>query len=210
MNSLLKLDIKTILILLLGVFLIYKSCNTKGTQKGETIRVDGKKYELLKHTVDTEYIEHTQTVTKKGKDIYHDTTIYVPVPMSVDTLNILKSYFSKKVFKDTLKLADSLGFIFVTDTISQNSLYSRTWNTKVRKMKIKETTIVKELPKNQVFFGFTGTVNKVDLFNSASLQFTLKNKADVLYNLNIGLGTTRQPGMTPFIGVGVHWLIKLR
>ena len=39
---------------------------------GRTIRIDGKKYEVIKHEIDTIEIEKTKIVTKKGADIVHE------------------------------------------------------------------------------------------------------------------------------------------
>jgi hypothetical protein len=205
-----KLDLKTLLIIVLGAaLLLTQMCSGGGDKPGDIIDVDGKKYELLKHSVDTEYVPVEKIVTKRGKDIYHDTTIYVPLPLSFDTMEMIRNYLSMNVFKDSLKLDDSLGFVVVSDTLQMNKIRTRVWESKINKIKITDTKIVKELPKNQVFIGFNTSINKVDFISSVGLSTTLKTKSDKLYNLNLGLMGSSN-GMTPYIGGGLQWKIRLK
>jgi hypothetical protein len=204
-----KIDIKTLLILGLSVALILMSllngCHDK-KETGKIIKVCGKSYEVIKHDIDTIITEHETTVTKPGKDIYHDTTIYVPVPQFVDTSAILRDYYSKKVKKDSLTLPDSLGYVKVTDTLFQNDILARKWEAMVRKTTISEKLIVKDLPKNQVYVGLTTGFNKVNLVNYAGPTFLLKTKKDKLYSLGFGYSTA---GSVSLQG-GVYWKIKLK
>ena len=97
LNFLKKLDFKTLLILALVVVLVLmRMCSSKPEpKKGDIVKVDGKKYEVVKHDIDTEYVKVTQTIVKKGKDIIHDVPVYVNVPVNVDTNAILKDYYAK-------------------------------------------------------------------------------------------------------------------
>lgn len=205
-----KLDLKTILIILLGsLLLLTQMCSGNRDKPGGVINVGGKNYQVLKHTVDTEYVPVEKIVIKRGKDIYHDTTIYVPLPVSFDTMEMVKNYLAMNVFKDSLILDDSLGFIVVSDTIQMNKIRTRVWDTKINKVKIRDNKIVTELPKNQVFIGFNTSVNKVDMIGSVGIGTTLKTKSDKLYNLNLGLMNTSN-GMSPYIGGGLQWKIRLK
>lgn len=205
-----KFDLKTLLIIVLGAtLLLTRMCSGGEDKPGDTINVDGKDYELLKHKVDTEYVPVEKIVTKKGEDIYHDTTIYVPLPMSFDTMEMIRNYFAMNVFKDSLKLDDSLGFVVVSDTLQMNKIRARVWESRINKMKITDTKIVKELPKNQVYIGFNTQMNKVDVIGSVGLATTLKTKTDKMYNLNIGLMNTTN-GTSPYIGGGLQWKIRLK
>ena len=130
------LNIKNIALLLLIAIVVFQQCggNKKGT--GEIVKVDGKKYELLKHEIDTIEVVKTKVVTKKGEDIYHETIVEkeVRVPVNVDTNAILKEYYTKVLYKDVLVLPDSLGTVAVTDTISQNKIFGRTFNANVKQV----------------------------------------------------------------------------
>ena len=210
------LNIKNIALLLLIAIVVFQQCggNKKGT--GEIVKVDGKKYELLKHEIDTIEVVKTKVVTKKGEDIYHETIVEkeVRVPVNVDTNAILKEYYTKVLYKDVLVLPDSLGTVAVTDTISQNKIFGRTFKANVKQRVIKETTIVKELPKNQVYFGFVGQFNKVDFIGGLSTVVILKTKKDKIYQVNLGVTNSTIDGVNgefkPYVGAGVYWKIRLK
>jgi hypothetical protein len=210
------LNIKNIALILLIAIVVFQQCggNKKGT--GEIVKVDGKKYELIKHEIDTVEVVKTKVVTKKGEDIYHETIVEheVKVPVNVDTNAILKEYYTKVLYKDVLVLSDSLGTVAVTDTISQNKIFGRTFNANVKQRTIKETTIVKELPKNQVYFGFGGQFNKTDLITGLSTGFILKTKKDKIYQFNLGVSNSTIDGVNgefkPYVGAGVYWKIRLK
>ena len=211
------LNLKNIAIALLVAIVVFQQCggNKKGT--GEIVKVDGKKYELIKHEIDTVEVVKTKVVTKKGEDIYHETIVEkeVIIPAVIDTAALLKDYYSKVLYKDVLVLPDSLGTVDVTDTISQNKIWGRTFNANVKQRIIKETTIVKELPKTQVYYGFTGGFNKVDVVANLGAGVLIKSKSDKIYQLGIGVankvGTDGTNGvLTPFIGGGVFWKIKFK
>jgi hypothetical protein len=183
---------------------------------GKTIRIEGKKYEVIKHDIDTIDIVKTKIVTKKGDDIYHETIVEkeVIIPAVIDTLALLKDYYSKVLYKDVLVLPDSLGTVDVTDTISQNKIFGRTFNANVKQRVIKETTIVKELPKTKVFFGVEGGFNKPDFVSHVGMGLLLNTKKDKIYNLGVGVTNQTTDGtngaFTPYIKGGVYWKIRLR
>lgn len=198
-------NILTIFFSLIIIFLLFK--NNK-ENKPIITKVDGKKYELLKHNVDTIVIKNTQTIIKEGKDIYHETIVYDTTYLSlpIDTSKILSQYFTTVIYKDTLKLKDSLGYITLIDTITQNKIDGRKWIANVNKLTINNTTYLKELPRNQVYIGFNGEVNKTNLVNGVGLGFIFKNKKDNIYLINAGVNTR----LTPYINGGMYWKIKLR
>lgn len=210
------LNIKNIAIAVLVVIVLLEIWNPGGVMPGRTIRIDGKKYEVIKHEIDTVDVIKTKVVTKKGDDIYHEVIVEkeVQIPAVVDTAALLKNYYSKVLYKDVLVLPDSLGTVAVTDTISQNKILGRTFDAKVRERTIKETTIVKELPKNQVYFGFDGGFNKADVVSHVGTGLILKTKKDKIYQLGVGVANRTTDGtngsLTPYIGGGVYWKIKFR
>ena len=166
--------------------------------------IDGKPYEVIKHEIDTIDIVKTKVITKQGKDIYHDTTIFVQVPMSVDTMAIIKNYFAKNVYKDTLHLPDSLGYVILLDTISKNTIESRMFTASVKQRTIKETTIVKELPKTKIFWGVGMGFDKVNYVNNLQVNLLVNTKCDKLYNIGAGVDINK----TPFINASIYWKIK--
>ena len=210
------LNFKNIVIAALIIFVLLEWFNPGGVMPGKKVFIAGKAYEVIKHEIDTVDIVKTKVVTKKGEDIYHETIVEkeVIIPAVIDTMALLKDYYSKVLYKDVLVLPDSLGTVAVTDTISQNKILGRTFNANVKQRTIKETTIVKELPKTKVFYGLEGGFNKADFVSSVGAGVLINTKKDKIYQL--GLGVTNQTtdgtngGFTPYVRGGVYWKIKLK
>ena len=210
------LNFKNIAIAALIIFVLLQWFNPGGILPGKKVFIAGKAYEVIKHEIDTVDIVKTKIVTKKGEDIYHETIVEkeVIIPAVIDTAALLKDYYSKVLYKDTLILPDSLGTVSVIDTITQNKILGRTFNANVKQRTIKETMIVKELPKTKVFYGLEGGFNKADFVSSVGAGVLINTKKDKIYQL--GLGVTNQTtdgtngGFTPYVRGGVYWKIKLK
>lgn len=210
MKSLLKLDVKNILLILLIGIVIFQQCGKTTEKPGELIEVDGKKYELLEHRVDTVYEEKIVEVPKyTPKYIEKIVEVEVQIPQNIDSLEIIKEYFSKFTVKDTLVL-DGLGKGYITDIITQNKIESREirWDYKIPT--ILDTKIVKELPKNQLYIGLNSNFDKVNLVNSVGAGLILKTKRDRIYQLNTGIANSINGEAQPYIGGGLYWKIKIR
>ena len=210
------LNIKNIALLLLIAIVVFQQCGGNKTKTGEIVKIDGKKYELIKHEIDTIEVVKTKVVTRKGEDIYHETIVEkeVLIPAVIDTAALLKDYYSKVLYKDVLVLPDSLGTVSVIDTISQNRILGRTFNASVKQRTIKETTIVKELPKTKLFYGFEGGFNKADVVSHIGMGILLNTKTDKIFNLGIGVANRvvdgTNGGLTPYINGGVYWKIRAK
>ena len=185
-----KIDFKTIIIfgLIVGI-LCLRFCNVK--PDGKVVTINGKPYEVIKHTIDTVYTPIVQTVYKKGKDIYKEVPVYVQLPGDVDTVQVIKDYYSKVIYKDTLKLKDSLGYVSITDTIFNNSILGRVWDSHINKITINDRMIVKELPKNQFYLGSELGLNNQTVFTSFSPSLLLKTKKDRIFSVGVGLGPNK-------------------
>ena len=211
------LNFQNIAIAVLVIWILLQWFNPGGVMPGgRIIEIDGKKYEVIKHTIDTVDVIKTQVVTKKGDDIYHEVIVEkeVQIPAVIDTAALLKNYYSKVLYKDVLVLPDSLGTVSVIDTISQNKILARTYDAKVRERTIREELIVKEPAKNQVYYGLNGGFNKEDFVSSVGAGIILKTKKDKIYNLNIGVNNRTVDGVSgtfsPYVGFGTYWKIKLK
>jgi hypothetical protein len=210
------LNFKNIAIVALIIFVLLQWFNPGDILPGKKVFIAGKAYEVIKHEIDTIDIVKTKVVTKKGEDIYHETIVEkeVIIPAVIDTMALLKDYYSKVLYKDTLVLPDSLGIVALNDTISQNRILGRTFNASVKQRTIKETTIVKELPKTKLFYGLEGGFNKADFVSSVGAGVLINTKKDKIYQL--GLGVTNQTtdgtngGFTPYVRGGVYWKLKLK
>jgi len=198
-----------ILIVGLIAFIVFKQCSSEDKEI-KSINVDGKKYELLKHKIDTFVVEHTQIKYRKGKDIPYEVIVEkekkveVPVYIKADTERILKDYHAKVLYKDKLVLDNELGTIEITDTISMNKIIGRKWNAQMRERTVTDTKIVKELPKNQVYIGAQGVIgNSIVMVGP---QITLKTKKDNLYGVNLFLDANGNK----YYGASIGWKIRLK
>ena len=224
-----KMDIKTVVIMGLCVFLLLRNCSSDSEETGEIVKVDGKKYELIEQKIDTVIIEKTVKVpTYVPKYITKEVIKEVEIPIDIDSLAVIKDYYSRITVKDTLQLnydfplevTDSLGnkplpnlgYGILTDVITQNSIQSRNVDWYFKIPTVYNTKIVKDLPKTQLYYGFNLGFNKTDIFSSASGGLILKTKKDRLYQLNLGVSNQPTPtsSLSPYVGVGMYWKINLK
>jgi len=209
-----------IILLLLGIILFLRGCGTDYGDK-TIVDVDGEQYELFESKTDTIFVEKEVKVTKYvPKYITKEVIKEVEIPVDVDSLAIIKDYFSKVTVKDTLSLAydfpdvvtDSLGnkpsgdlgFGILTDIISQNRIESREIDWFFKIPTVYNTTIVKELPKNEFYYGFGLGVDQTNGLNNFSGNVLFKTKKLNIYGLNLGL--SNQLGeYKPFVGGSMYW-----
>jgi hypothetical protein len=194
-----------IIAVLIAVIFLQRSCSTTTKDGKEILKIDGKKYEVLKREIDTVMVPVNHNVYKSGKDIYHDVPVYIQIPLNADTAAILKEYFAMHVYKDTLQLKDSLGYVSVIDTITKNGLMGREWNAKVNKITINNTTYLKELPRTQLYLGGSLGIQKPS-YTSIGFNAILKTKNDHMYG--IGIGTNSQ--LNTYIQGSMLWKISLK
>ena len=224
MNWLKKFDFKTIAIVVLCVVLLLRNCGGDDVEI-ETIEVDGKDYELIEQKTDTIVItKEVKIPTYIPKYITKVKTVEVEIPIDVDTLAIIEKYFATYQIKDTLNLSyefpngvtdslgnkpsPNLGFGIITDNISQNSIISRDVDWTFKIPTIYNTTIVKELPKNEFYWGLNGGFNREDVITNIGGGLILKSKKNNLYQLGIGIqNNSNTSQLAPFISAGMYWKI---
>jgi hypothetical protein len=150
----------------------------------------------------------------KGDDVYHDTTIYVPTYVQVDTAAILQKYYVTNSFIDTIKLNNNQGFVYLNQDISENKIASRKWSATIKPKIVREPAPEPPPIKNQVFFGINGAISREDWVNSLGMGVILKTKKDHLYQIGTGVANRTVDGVTgefrPFINGGVYWKIKVK
>lgn len=199
-------NIKNIIILgLIAVILFMKFCTNKTTKVGDDIKINGKNYEVVDKKTDTIYKDTGYVKYKKGKTIYRDVPVFIDVPENVDTQAILKEYYAKNIYKDTLILNDSLGTVAIRDTISENKIVSRTYDIKVREKIIRDIFYVKEKPRNEWYVGANAALNAKDLFGFAGSSLLLKNKKERIYSLGFGFSPSINRNITPMVFGGLYY-----
>jgi hypothetical protein len=227
MSWLRKFDLKTILIMALCVVLLMRGCETEDVKDIEIVEVDGKDYELIKQTIDTVFVtKEVKVPTYIPKYITKVETVEVEIPIDIDTLAIVEKYFSTYQVKDTLNLSyefpngvtdslgnkpsPNLGFGIITDNISQNSIISRDVDWTFQIPTIYNTSIVKELPKTQLYWGLNGGFNREDVITNISGSLLLKTKKDKIFQLGLGVqNNSNIQQLSPYISAGMYWKISL-
>lgn len=142
-----------------------------------------KPIEIVK--IDTFEVVHDTTIYKPGKKIIKDTTIYdtTYLQAKVDTGAILKDYFAKNVYKDTILFAE--GSVSLVDTISQNKILGRIFKASVTQKIIKE---VRELrtppppPKAALYWGIMAIKQDEKFGYGGGLMYKTANKG--IFQLN--------------------------
>jgi hypothetical protein len=196
-----------IIIAILASIIGVEQCRSYQKQKNdkETVKVDGKKYEVIKRKTDTIYVFKDSIVYRPGKKIPYQVLVekFVYLPTKIDTNAVINAYFAKVVYKDTLKI-DSVGYISVTDTLYKNKILGRSWAYKIQQKTIKDYMIVKEAPRNQFYIG--GSVLAGGDRILAGPQVLWKTKTDNIYGMNAYV----DPYGNQYYGFSLNWKIKLK
>ena len=176
----------------------------------EYIKIDGKEYELLKKTRDTIFIDSIITITEYKPSPPKIITETVEIPADVDTLAILKDYYSKYLYNDTLQI-ETFGEAYITDVVTQNRIDSRKVRFDIKIPEITETIYVKEKDKYKVFLGLGGGFYPEDKSPQSFYgSMLIKTPKDNAYNINIGGAVIgfENTEIKPFVSLTHYWKIK--
>ena len=152
----------------------YRSCNgIKDVQVVEKV------------VIDTVYQQKTFTKYKKGDSIPYF-VVAIDTTTIHDTITIVNDYLTVKAYTDTIK-QDSNIFV-IADTISQNSIKSRSFTAKITEKTIYVKEFYAEKAKYSLFWGIRGDFSQSNGLEvlSPGLMLNAKNKA--LIGLNVDLG----------------------
>lgn len=154
----------------------YRSCNAiKDIQVVESV------------VHDTVYKTNVSTRWKQGKDIPYVIVRTDSVQKYVhDTVFILNDYNLTKAYSDTIK-QDSNIFV-INDTISQNSIKSRSFTAKITEKTIYVKQFYAEKAKYSLFWGIRGDFSQDNGLEvlSPGLMLNAKNKALIGFNVDLG------------------------
>jgi hypothetical protein len=182
-------NIQTLVILVLVILVLLKTCGGLGSS--DPIEKVITKVEVRYDTLEVE----KRVFVPKVKTVIRTNTITDTVfkKYKIDTLAILKDYYSKYVYQDTLKL-DSLGYVVIMDTITQNKIFSRRFDSQIL---IPTTTITNDIYLNQSkFFGGVSIGGNKSQINFLSGDLLYKSKKDNVYGLGIGVNQNLEPIIT--------------
>lgn len=163
---------------------------------------------------DTVEVEVEVPYEVEGEIVYKDSIIYVPTLVKVDTALILKDFYAKNLFNDTIKLNNSQGFIYLNQVVSENKIVSKNWTSNIKPKIVREPAPEPPPIRNQVFIGVNGALSKEDFVNSLGMGLILKTKKDHLYQIGLGAANRTVDGTSgefrPYLNGGVYWKIKLK
>jgi len=184
-------NIQTLLIVVLAaVLFLQRGCSSTPPVEPEVITEVVTRWDTLKVT-EKEYVP--KYIRKTIIDI---DTFQAPI----DTVSILKDYYAKYFYTDTIKI-DTLGTIIVSDTVTRNLISMRDVQSNIF---IPTTTITNTvyLYKREFYGGISvGSTNQAVQNINAELLYI--NKKRQSYGFGVGLNPQWQPVYT----VRMYWKI---
>ena len=198
------LDVRHFIILVLACALFFLRGDNNTITKEIVKEVPG---EVIHDTIPVpEYIE--------GEIVYLDSIVYVPTLVQVDTAEILKDFYAKILYSDTIKLNNNQGFVYLSDSISKNNIVSRKWSASIKPKIVREPAPEPPKVRNQVYVGLNGAWSEKDWVNSIGTSVLFKTKDDKIFQVGVGVANRTfdgvSGGFTPFINGGVYWKIKFK
>jgi hypothetical protein len=198
-----KDHIQILIIALLAIIILLQRC-TSSPHACET-----------KTTRDTIWIHKDSTIYSKPQLIK---TIAVPVEQwnteylpDTNYTKLLKqyqdivvTYLSSNLLQDSIKI-DSIGYIKIIDTISQNIIKGRSTSYNLKYPIIKETITILPEPKKQVYVGVGLAGNRYNFIDEVSLGLLYKDRRDRIFGASI----MASPSGVEY-GVQSFWKIKLK
>jgi len=162
--------------------------------------------------IDTVWVKHDSLIYSKPKIVTVIKGVpqiqYVPdtsyAKLVVQYKDLVDLYTAQNIFSDTLKI-DSIGYVNVKDTITENIIKGRSYNYKLKYPVVTKTITLQVPPKTQVYIGGGLQGNQYNIINQFSAGLLLKTKKDKIYGLSAGISTD---GKIQY-GLQSYWKIKL-
>ena len=174
-----------LIVVLVALLLLQRSCSSDPTISEPVIIT---KVETKWDTITINKVKYVPKWTEKIVTVYENDTIIINTP--IDTLEVLKEYYAKNVYIDKIVL-DSLGTVTVTDTISQNKIFSRQIKSDIL---IPTTTLTQEIYLNnrEFYWGLNVAGNKTQI-NYLGGGILYKSKRKNIYGLGVGINENFTP-----------------
>lgn len=193
-----------VFLLLVAVILFQYITRPDPPDYTEYIKIGGKEYILLSKTRDTFWRDSIILVPKYIPGV--DNIIEVEVPAEVDTNAILKDYYSKVFYRDSIPI-DSIGYAIISDTLHRNRIHSRVPYFSYRIPTFIETIVVKDKPKHKFYIGGGLNFNGTEFLSNAYGSVLWLTKKDKIFTLNLG-ATNMGDQVHPYYGGSIYWRIK--
>jgi hypothetical protein len=201
-----KKHFKDLIYISLFIVIILQTCG-KFQPKGDIIKRDSVITYITHDSTIREKPIVTNTVVPTKQTIiekyYYDTT---SKDLKEKYLELAKKFETLKTFDQTIPI-DTIGYVNIKDTVSQNDIKGRSvnYNIKEKQVFIKETIIKQAEPKRQLYYGGELGASNLGL-NSAAVGLIYKDRRDNAYKISGGINFNLQPQIT----VGYYKPIKLK
>jgi hypothetical protein len=195
-----KLQSVNILIILIGLLIFLKSCDS-----GSDIKIKPKRDTVWIHKDSVVYSKPKiiNTVLVKYKERspeYLPDTNYKNLVVQYNKL--ADKFLASNIYKDSLKI-DSLGYVIVNDTISNNLLKKRSFVYNFKYPKVIE--YIPEKKRNQIYYG-SGVVLGDQSLQAINIGAILKTKKDHIWGVNVGINSNQQI----IYSVQTYWKLSFR
>ena len=175
-------NIQTLLIVVLVVIILFMRSCDGGNDPIEPKVIT--KVEVRYDTIET--IKETYVPKWKIKIVTEIDTFQTPI----DTVAILRDYYAKYFYSDTLQI-DTVGYAIINDTITRNTILARDIRTNIL---IPTTTITKEIYlNNREFYWGLGLQGRTDQINYLGGELLYRNKKRQVYGFGLGVNQDFQP-----------------
>lgn len=173
-----------LIVVLVAIILIMRSCDGDNSGNGITEPITITKIETRYDTIVKSVPEYVPKW--RVKYVTEIDTFQTPI----DTVSILRDYYAKYVYSDTLKI-DTLGYAVINDTISRNTILSRDIKTNLL---IPTTTVTNTVYINQreLYWGL-GVQGRKDQLNYLGGELLLRSKKQNVYGFGLGVNQDFQP-----------------
>ena len=208
LKTLNKISVSELLVLILLIIILLQKCG------GSPSNPTGP--QIVRDTVwvhkDSTIYSKPQIVKIIPVDVHHDSTIkeYLPDTSSMAKLIaqyelLLNKHFEKNIYSDSANI-DTVGKVYITDTISGNKIEGRKINYNYKLPFITNTITIPEPKKTQWYFGWDVRGRESELIDQISAGVMIRNKKNHLFGGTIGVGKDN------FVRVGLssYWLIKIK
>lgn len=204
MSKFIQKNFLNLVVLILLAIIFVKSCKIKPSV--DQIRIIRDTTWVIK---DSTIYSKPQVIKTIPVNVYHDTIFKEYIPDSnygklvVQYQNVVNQLLAKNIHSDSLKI-DSIGYVHVLDTVQKNLISGRSFHYSLKYPIIKETIIMPEKKKNQVFIG--GNIQGSTSANQINTGLLFKTKRDYIFGGTIGVNSN---GALQY-GVQSFWKIKLK
>jgi hypothetical protein len=181
-----------LIVVLIVVIILQRSCSGPSVNlnlPNNNTLTEGAVITKIETKWDTLTLDSLVYVPKWNTKIEYQTA-YETIIQDIDTLSILKDYYSKYFYSDTIDL-DSFGNIVINDTITKNSIITR----KIKPtLYIPTTTITRDslITKRELYYGLGLVANKQQ-FSYMGGELLYRTRRKHIYGVGVGINNELQP-----------------